>query len=595
MAGKTCLFVRYQSNRFTDERQPTVGIDFTVTNLLINKINIRLNIWDTSGKEKFRSLTQTYYKTTKAFILTYDITNRDSFECVPEFLKGIRSKCSESSIILVGLKSDLEYRRCVTVEEASIFAREENLMFTEASSKDGTNVEELLNDIAINVMNRFYSAKIPEKFYRLKMIDPAEKRARFLMKEEEKKIDQNFLQMINEREKQLQEEKLKKLRMKFQNNDKSFLYENKLFDFNFEAMIRHSNYLVEKKNQFKNVKIIKLFDEFDFIPDISNESIETFIHWSKCIDDQDFAEIKITHQNVFDIFILSSKYQIDSLKLITKRFISDHFDDTIPLFILKLNKYSNNEIETIVSENLFDIVNKFESLLLNLQLSILYRILSKYNLIMNQDDENKRIKIEQFFIKIIKINGFQTYEIFYGLKIGQQNPAFLHELLKISSNGSSNMLIIEGIINEMKNEINDLKNQIKTTNGNMKEQKHIIYSNMTSVTIPPEITVISNGLFQNCTKLREIHFSENLIEISDSAFENCSSLSSITLPSSLKFIGKSSFRGCTSLVKIIIPNEVDSIGVNAFEGCVKLKEMIIPSKTSFNDIGINSKTKIKRI
>ena len=87
--------------------------------------------------------------------------------------------------------------------------------------------------------------------------------------------------------------------------------------------------------------------------------------------------------------------------------------------------------------------------------------------------------------------------------------------------------------------------------------------NITSVTIPDSVNFIGHDSFANCTALKDVVLSANLITIEAFAFENCSSLSNIELPESLTFIGYRAFANCTSLKHITIPQ--NSLNENSGE------------------------------
>ncbi|MBR2459302.1 MAG: leucine-rich repeat domain-containing protein [Bacteroidaceae bacterium] len=100
-------------------------------------------------------------------------------------------------------------------------------------------------------------------------------------------------------------------------------------------------------------------------------------------------------------------------------------------------------------------------------------------------------------------------------------------------------------------------------------------SNLTSITIPNNVSSISYGVFYGCSKLESVSLTEKITSIGSSAFYNCSRLTSITIPNSVNAFGQKAFYGCSTLASITIPNSVTSIGGEAFTGCTGLKEVII--------------------
>ena len=104
--------------------------------------------------------------------------------------------------------------------------------------------------------------------------------------------------------------------------------------------------------------------------------------------------------------------------------------------------------------------------------------------------------------------------------------------------------------------------------------------NVTSVTIPENISVIASSAFRDCSSLTSITIPNSVYEISYNAFEDCSSLTSITLPNWINRINSYTFKGCSSLTSITIPNRVSDIGDHAFEDCYSLTSITLPSSVS---------------
>ena len=105
---------------------------------------IRLQIWDTAGQERFRNVTKSYFQTNQGFVLVYDITDKNSFDNLEFWMDQIKLNGPKNAkIILVGNKCELSNERKVSIEDGENFAKKYDIPFFEASSKDGTNVNEL--------------------------------------------------------------------------------------------------------------------------------------------------------------------------------------------------------------------------------------------------------------------------------------------------------------------------------------------------------------------------------------------------------------------------------------------------------------------
>ena len=77
--GKSSLLMRFAEDIFTDSFLPTIGVDFKIRTLQAAGSKIKLQMWDTAGQEKFKSILTSYYKGTHGVLLVYDITNKQSF------------------------------------------------------------------------------------------------------------------------------------------------------------------------------------------------------------------------------------------------------------------------------------------------------------------------------------------------------------------------------------------------------------------------------------------------------------------------------------------------------------------------------------
>ena len=79
--GKTSIISRFINDTFDEELVTTTGASYVSKSMKFDKNQVlNFEIWDTAGQEKYRSLTQIFYKDASIAILVYDITNKDSFE-----------------------------------------------------------------------------------------------------------------------------------------------------------------------------------------------------------------------------------------------------------------------------------------------------------------------------------------------------------------------------------------------------------------------------------------------------------------------------------------------------------------------------------
>jgi small GTP-binding protein len=150
--GKTCFILKYTENFFQELYLTTVGIDFKIKNETINNKQYKLFLYDTTGQEKYKSIALNIIKNAQGIILMYDITNKNSFESIPEWIRSIKdAKGDNFPMILLGNKLDKEDIRIVSEKDGKDLAKEYNMEFFETSNKDGTNIQEagraLVNEI----------------------------------------------------------------------------------------------------------------------------------------------------------------------------------------------------------------------------------------------------------------------------------------------------------------------------------------------------------------------------------------------------------------------------------------------------------------
>ena len=145
--GKTCILNRYVNDEFTENYQATIGLDFQSKNINIGNQDISILFYDTAGQEKFRSLIPLYTRDAKIILLVYDISKKESFIHLSDWLQELTNVNKEEVIFaLVGNKSDLKDSRQVTLEEGQKFAEENNFIFQEISAKENEGFSDLFNN-----------------------------------------------------------------------------------------------------------------------------------------------------------------------------------------------------------------------------------------------------------------------------------------------------------------------------------------------------------------------------------------------------------------------------------------------------------------
>ena len=147
--GKTCFLMRYADNTFQEIHMSTIGLDYKLKNVQLDDGKmVKIQIWDTAGQDRFRSITKNYYKGAHGIILLYDVTSLKTFENVKNWVSQIKEEVSDKVIIiLVGNKIDNVQNRKVTTEEGEKMAKECGIEFFETSAKSGENIDNTFNHL----------------------------------------------------------------------------------------------------------------------------------------------------------------------------------------------------------------------------------------------------------------------------------------------------------------------------------------------------------------------------------------------------------------------------------------------------------------
>ena len=153
--GKTSIASRYCKNSFNDHHINTIGGAYQQQKVVLgNGSMVKLHIWDTSGQERFRAMTNLYYRDAQVAIITYDITNESTFSSIDFWIQELKYKVENDNMILclVGNKCDVNSNeRKIQTSKGKSYAQENNMIFYETSAKTGEGVKDLFVTIANKV------------------------------------------------------------------------------------------------------------------------------------------------------------------------------------------------------------------------------------------------------------------------------------------------------------------------------------------------------------------------------------------------------------------------------------------------------------
>ena len=153
--GKTTLIRRYLTGMFDSTLKMTIGVDFHIKKIEIEKKRITLQIWDFAGEERFRILLPSYVRGAKGGIFMFDITRYSSLINLDEWLEVVKSVQRDIPLMMVGGKLDLNEQRSISSEIAKELADANNFYgYGECSSKTGLYVEEIFELLTHGILEK---------------------------------------------------------------------------------------------------------------------------------------------------------------------------------------------------------------------------------------------------------------------------------------------------------------------------------------------------------------------------------------------------------------------------------------------------------
>ena len=163
--GKTSFIHKYVKNDFKDSYKNTIGIDYCSRNMkLPTGEEFEIFFYDTAGQEKYKSISFNLIKKADGILLLYDISERSSFDAINQWIESIKNvKGDNFPVILIGNKCDLE-ERDITQIEGELFANEHGFSFEETSCKEGINIEESVQDLVLNILEKKKKENVKENF-----------------------------------------------------------------------------------------------------------------------------------------------------------------------------------------------------------------------------------------------------------------------------------------------------------------------------------------------------------------------------------------------------------------------------------------------
>jgi small GTP-binding protein len=146
--GKTTIAGAMMKINFTSEYRPTIGASMVKIPYECQGGQVKwFYFWDTAGTEKYKALAPVYYRDSRAALVVYDVTERETFKKLDSWLHLYRDSCGDANpVIVIGNKIDLSTRE-VDTNEGRQYAEENRCHFMEVSAKTGDGISNILVEL----------------------------------------------------------------------------------------------------------------------------------------------------------------------------------------------------------------------------------------------------------------------------------------------------------------------------------------------------------------------------------------------------------------------------------------------------------------
>jgi len=158
--GKSCIVLRFADETyFTESYISTIGVDFKIRTIDIDGKKVKIQLWDTTGQERFRTITSSYYRGAQGVVLVYDTTCAASFSSLGHWVQEVDRYSSSSCLkIVVGNKSDLVDKCQVKEKDAKKWCETRGIVHYCVSAKSGLNIQSSFSSLAKMCMQRLGSS-----------------------------------------------------------------------------------------------------------------------------------------------------------------------------------------------------------------------------------------------------------------------------------------------------------------------------------------------------------------------------------------------------------------------------------------------------
>ena len=154
--GKTSIIQRFYKNTFV-QLNPTINGSCVKKDVVLATQTITLEIWDTAGQEKYRSLGPLFFRDALLCIAVFDATSEESYSQIPEFI-GDYKDCGENGKIFICANKidDVDIDNCPLIDKAKQYSKENDYGFYLTSAKTGQGVDELFIAVATTLASQIH-------------------------------------------------------------------------------------------------------------------------------------------------------------------------------------------------------------------------------------------------------------------------------------------------------------------------------------------------------------------------------------------------------------------------------------------------------
>ena len=152
--GKTSILNQLIDHNFNQYETSTIGANYQLFVTDVEDTKIEMQIWDTAGQEKFRSLGPIYFRNAVAAIAVFDCTNRSTFDHLEQWIREFTDVAGTNTVIGVAAnKCDLESSRQISQEQASQWASQKGYVYHDTSAVSGVGIQDLFTDVALKIIH----------------------------------------------------------------------------------------------------------------------------------------------------------------------------------------------------------------------------------------------------------------------------------------------------------------------------------------------------------------------------------------------------------------------------------------------------------